>query len=97
MSVYGGTVQSARLRLSFVLAVAAGTFAGAVLAAVFSDTRIASVFRLFVIGSFTSRVSALGIILPPAAVTLLFFSFAWLCSRPIRRFSLVALIHENDE
>lgn len=100
MAVYKSLgATSARLRLSFslrfLITVTAGAWGGTVLAAAFSDALIARVFRLFGIGSFTSRVSVLGMVLPPVSVMLLFFGFAWLCSRPIRRVSLVTLIQEN--
>lgn len=100
MAVYKSLgATSARLRLSFslrfLITVTAGAWGGTVLAAAFSDALIARVFRLFGIGSFTSRVSVLGMVLSPVSVMLLFFGFAWLCSRPIRRVSLVTLIQEN--
>lgn len=90
-----------RLRLSFtfrfLLVVIAGTALGSLLALCCADPLIRRVFALFGIGSFSSSFSFLGTLLPPVAVTLLFFLFSWLFSAKLKRVSMIQLISEYNE
>ena len=53
-----------------------------------SDTKI--------VGQFSSEFGLLGSVLPPLAVILLFFGFAYLASGKIKRANLVKLMNENQ-
>ncbi len=101
MAIYKSLgVSSGKLRLSFALrfliVVAIGSILGTAVSAIFSDMLIASIFKMFGIGQFSSGFGFLGNLLPPIAVTLLFFGFAFLSSAKIKKASLVKLITENQ-
>ena len=102
MAIYKSMgLSSSALRLSFalrfLLTVAVGALVGAIVAALAGDSIIATVFRMFGIGAFASRFSLAGNVLPPLAVTALFFGFAWMYSRGIAKVGLIQLLSENHE
>ena len=102
LAIYRGIgLSAASLRrafaLRFLMAAAIGAVIGMLFSAAGADEIIGGIFRLFGIGAFRSRFSALGTLLPPLAVAALFFGFAWLFSAKIARISLAKLLSENDE
>lgn len=102
MAVYKSMgLSTGKLRLSFsmrfLVVVSLGAVAGMFCSAVFADTVIENMFKVFGIGEFHSGFSILGTILPLAVVPLLFFGCAWLFSDKIKQVSIVNLISENDE
>ena len=93
--------SSGKLRLSFALrfliVVTIGTVAGICLSAIFADSAIGNLFKMFGIGEFHAGFSVLGMILPLVAIPLLFFGFALAFSEKIKRVSIVQLISENED
>ena len=101
MAIYKSMgMSSDRLRFSFALrfliVVIIGTGIGICFSALFADSVIGSIFKMFGIGEFHSGFSVLGTIFPMVSISLLFFGFALAFSAKLRRISIVNLISEND-
>lgn len=87
-----------QLRFSFALrfgmAAVPGCLLGVALAAAFTDPLVSGVMKLAGISNFSSSPSAGSVILPAAAVALLFTAFAYLAAGKIKKTDLTALITE---
>ena len=102
MAIYKSmAMSSGKLRLSFALrfltVVVIGTLIGICLSAVFADSAIGGLFKLFGIGAFHSGFSVLGTVLPLVIIPLLFFVFALVFSVKLKRISIVQLISEHED
>ena len=102
MAIYKSIgIREKSLRLSFALRFlitsALGAIIGTELSCMVADSLIGQLFRSFGIGSFSAPFDVFGILLPPTAVALLFFGFAWLVTSKIKKVSMIKLISENDE
>ena len=99
MAVYKSIGFTAgRLRLAFTLrfgvVVASGAAVGVLLSGVFADRMIASVLKLFGIGSFHSGFGPAGSVPPAGMVTGLFLLFAYLVSGRVKKAELTALMND---
>lgn len=99
MAVYKSIGFTAgRLRLAFTLrfgvVVASGAAVGVLLSGVFADRMIASVLKLFGIGSFHSGFGPAGSVTPAGMVTGLFLLFAYLVSGRVKKAELTALMND---
>lgn len=87
-----------KLRFSFALrfgfAAIPGSLLGIVLAAVFTDPLVSSVMEFAGISNFASYPSTSSVLLPAAAVIILFTAFAYLASGKIKKTDLTILITE---
>ncbi len=83
--------------LRFLMVSAVGAVIGTLASALLSGKLIGSLFKSFGIGEFDPAPGILGTLLPTVIVTALFFGFALLLSRKIRRVNMIKLISENDE
>lgn len=87
-----------KLRFSFALrfgiAAIPGSLLGIVLAAVLTDPLVSSIMKFAGISNFASYPSASSVLLPAAAVIILFTAFAYLASGKIKKTDLTILITE---
>ncbi len=87
---------SARLRLSFALRFGIisliGAFAGTVCSALFTDTLVAALLRVFGISNFSSNPTLGNVLLPALVVTMSFSIFAWVIAGKIKTGRLTALL-----
>lgn len=87
-----------KLRFSFALrfgfAAIPGSLLGIVLAAVFTDPLVSSIMKFAGISNFASYPSTSSVLLPAAAVIILFTAFAYLASGKIKKTDLTILITE---
>lgn len=87
-----------KLRFSFALrfgiAAIPGSLLGIVLAAVLTDPLVSSIMKFAGISNFASYPSASSVLLPAAAVIILFTAFAYLASGKIKKADLTILITE---
>jgi len=84
-----GGILRLSFALRFLLVSAAGAVLGTLVSALISEKLAGSVFKMFGIGEFDSAPGILGILLPPVAVIILFFGFAFLLSRKIERVNMI--------
>lgn len=83
--------------LRFLIVNLIGAGAGIVISEIWADKWIQMAFRNFGISEFVSRFSFQGVVLPVIIVPVLFFWFAWMLSKRIKKVSIVRLISENKE
>lgn len=87
-----------KLRFSFALrfgiAAIPGSLLGILLAAVLTDPLVSSIMKFAGISNFASYPSASSVLLPAAAVIILFTAFAYLASGKIKKADLTILITE---
>lgn len=101
MAVYKSMgLSTLRLRISFalrfLLAVLPGAMIGLLLSALWADTAIGAIFRMFGIGAFHTGFSILGNLLPLFIVPVLFFCFAFVFSARLKQVNMIELLSENN-
>lgn len=90
--------NSGKLRLMFAfrfgIVAMFGAVAGTILAGVFTDPLVAAVMRLAGISNFKSSPSVITVLLPGMIVTVLFFTFAYLASKKLKKEDMSVLTAE---
>lgn len=90
----GFTVQSLRLQFAirFLMMAFLGSFAGSVIAVLFSEKMLSSILRLMGISSFQAVYGVDTFAAPLVAISVCFFLSAWFAARKIRRVEVKELV-----
>lgn len=80
--------------LRFVFVAAAGSLAGIVLSGFLTDPLVGSILKFTGVSQFSSEISLAAAIVPALVVMAIFFAFAYLASRKIKRVTPVVLMTE---